>query len=468
MRLTNVGICAAVRAAVSSSASDPYSCEALANVAGRLNQAVALLSGIRPTTKQSVAMAVHVALRGDAGLDAWVAHGAEAGARTQRVAAALRAARARAERALASHDCEAFEAVVSDVPQSNDPFADAPRLCANDYAERARAKHRAARELLRERRRDVRERLASTEAAEKAHRARVDERIAADAAKAVADKHRAAAAADAERRDAAARRAAAAAARKAVADNAAAAKRSASALTPVITSTTATTATTTTTTTTPPRAPPAATAPATVLTSKKTTSASIVAATKPSPAAAAVTQSKKPEWPADAAATRDAFKVLVEQGKAFRTSKDGGTKRARLSLKKAINLAANQVAASQRQVARCVDSLAGALHTAHGLGPAVHAWAVVEVARRLVSDAAKGEQGAAQFALAYVLSGVVSRAPNVPVAVGAVRGVLLEICCYVAPVFPRRRHDEKDSAYRQRIGARDEEGAERYSNRMAA
>lgn len=380
------------------------------------------------------AMAAPVAQR-SAGMEAWAAHGLGASLRAQRVAAAVRGARHRAERALTSVTCDAFQVALI---EPDDPFA---RVV--DFGDNGA--HRAVRDRLRSRRKQARDRLAGAERAEKALLMRIAQRDAAEQRMRTDEARREKMRREEEERN------------KPLRDHSRVAATQAALADPAPEPVSA-----------PIAKPVAPKVENLLVVAPKVEDLLVVAPRLKTVEAAAPAPLAEPVWPADAAATRDSFKALVEHGSSFGASKEAGIKRARLALKKAINLAGNQVAASERQVARCVSALCGALRDAHRHGHAAHAWAAVEVSRRLVSDASSAEQGAAQFALAYVLSGVVKNAPDVALATLALRGVLLEECVYTAPVFPRRKRDESNEAYRKRIGARDGEDTERYANRMAA
>lgn len=379
-------------------------------------------------------------MQGNAALDAWTTHSALAAARAHRIAASVRAARARAERALSLDDCAVFNAAQTHIDLITDPFAPAQPPCAANIALRARVKHRATRDKLRKRRQVARDRLQRTEAATKAKALAHAQKQAE--ARAEAEKQEAQAA---ERRKAAIE----AEQRANVAAEAAAKAAAHAAPTPLPEAT--------------PKSPDPEVAP--VL---PPSAPSSQAATDQVTVVDAAPVRDDGALPEDVQNVRNDFVQLVQAGAAFGGSKDGATKRARLNLKKAINRAANQVAASQHQVSRCVASISAALRNAYAQSGGAYAWAVVEMSRRLISDASSAERGAAQFALAKVALGAIECAPDVKFAAVAMRGALLETCIYIAPCFPRKNRQETDKHFRARIGASDKEGPERYSRRMAA
>lgn len=361
----------------------------------------------------------------DEGLSAWLRHGSRAGERAARVAAGVRAARAQAEDELARGG-QSVELMAARTLRAADSTLALRRM----QVARTDA---ALRRAVRSRRAAACDRIAKAERAAQLARERARVRALqeaarrAAAAKAAREADERARATEAERRDgeirAAAERARADAARRAAEEQA----RIAAAETAAAES------------------------------AQRAAAASAAAASAPG----------RIEWPPSAAETRAAYARMNEAADGFRKSKEPDTKRLRLSLKKAINLAGNQVAASERQVAKSVQAMVRALRTAAAAGVPAHAFAVGEVAERLVGEGGTAARGAAVFAVAAVMAGVAAHAPDRSSMVGALRGAFLARCIYVAPASARRGPGDTDADWRARIGSRDGEGAEGYINRMA-
>lgn len=171
-------------------------------------------------------------------------------------------------------------------------------------------------------------------------------------------------------------------------------------------------------------------------------------------------------WPADAMNSYVEFEELVAKSETFGNSTQPELKRVRTTMKRAINKAGNQVAGSQTQVARCIDLIVGALNTSATDEPA-HAWACVFAARRLVRAGESVAVGPLCFAVASVMAGVCAFAPQPNIMKIAARGALLEGNTATAPHFVRQREGESAEQFRERSGARKDEGSEALMNRAA-
>jgi len=191
----------------------------------------------------------------------------------------------------------------------------------------------------------------------------------------------------------------------------------------------------------------------------------------PPPTASATHRSAAREGELSEEVTRiiEGYDALLEEGTSFGTSTQGDVKRARTILKKAINKAGNQIAGSQKQVTRCIALIVDALNKSiSGAAPlGAHAWCCTTAAKRLLLAAENVTGGAMRFAIAFVIVGIITNAPDKQRMELAMRGALISECKAIIPRFARKQKDESVENYRRNIGARPGENLEKLSNRWA-
>jgi GLE1-like protein len=158
---------------------------------------------------------------------------------------------------------------------------------------------------------------------------------------------------------------------------------------------------------------------------------------------------------------------VSSEADAFRN--DAAMKRPRLLLKKRVNLAANQIAASVKSVCTKIGDMVGTLGEASRSGiPAAMSFTMREIAERLVAEGAGSValSRAAAFAVGAVVVGVVAQSPDPPTMRNVVLGAFYAKCAYIIPTYVRRHKGETDVSFRSRLNYLADESAEAYVERM--
>lgn len=161
------------------------------------------------------------------------------------------------------------------------------------------------------------------------------------------------------------------------------------------------------------------------------------------------------------------WKDVSAEANAFR--QNPSMKKVRLTIKKQVNLAVNQIAASVKQVSGKVRDLCRVLRDTKRMGgSAGEAFAMKEVAERLVneSDGTVALSKTTAFAVAAVIVGVAATAEQVEKMRDVIFAAFFNHCMYTMPRYTRRKRSETIDDYRSRIGYKDGEEAESYLERM--
>lgn len=172
------------------------------------------------------------------------------------------------------------------------------------------------------------------------------------------------------------------------------------------------------------------------------------------------------DWPSDVQRTRERWAAVCKSAELFRG--DARMKKPRIALRKRINLVANQVAASKRQVTANVSTLVAVVRDARNAGAQAEDFVVKEIAERLVAEGAGpvALSTTAAFAVAYVIVGVCAHVPDTEKMCNSVLGALYDACMYTAPKYVYRQPGESNEEYAARFGYKQDEKFEDYVERM--
>ena len=177
--------------------------------------------------------------------------------------------------------------------------------------------------------------------------------------------------------------------------------------------------------------------------------------------------SREIDWPPDVAKIRQQWEECGKIAEEFR--KNAAMKKARLGLRKRINLAVNKSAGSVKQVKLSVGELSAILSDASALsGRSAEMFAMREIAERLV-----GEGGTtialsrdSAFAISAVIVGIVAVAKDRDSMRNVIMGAFYNKCVYAAPAYIKRQPREDDEQFRERLGYLKGENGEGYMERM--
>lgn len=173
-----------------------------------------------------------------------------------------------------------------------------------------------------------------------------------------------------------------------------------------------------------------------------------------------------PEAPEDISRVVRVWNTLCNEAEPFR--RDPSMKKPRLEVKKQINLMVNQIAASVKQVTVKITNLCQILRSAlTGGGPGGEAFAMKEIAQRLVSEAdgSVALSRTAAFAVGSVIVGVTAGARDPSLMRDAFLGAFYKHCIYTMPAYGARNKNEPAAEYKLRIGYKDSETPESYMER---
>eukprot|EP00177_Eucheuma_denticulatum_P003013 GFKZ01005417.1.p1 GENE.GFKZ01005417.1~~GFKZ01005417.1.p1 ORF type:complete len:575 (+),score=86.68 GFKZ01005417.1:334-2058(+) len=157
---------------------------------------------------------------------------------------------------------------------------------------------------------------------------------------------------------------------------------------------------------------------------------------------------------------------LCDQAEPFR--REPSMKKPRLEVKKQVNLMVNQIAASVKQVSVKVENLCQVLRNASsGGGPSGEAFAMKEIAQRLVSesDGSVALNRTAAFAVGAVIVGVAAGCREPSRMRNTFLGAFYRHCIYTIPAYAIRDKGESAEDFRYRIGYKDGETPEGYMER---
>jgi GLE1-like protein len=173
------------------------------------------------------------------------------------------------------------------------------------------------------------------------------------------------------------------------------------------------------------------------------------------------------ELPPHVAMVNRLWAHISTEAQSFRD--DPAMKRPRLLLKKRVNLAANQIAASVKSVCIKIGDLVGTMGEASRSGvPTALSFTMREIAERLVAEGAGSValSRSAAFAVGAVIVGVVAQSPDPEMMRNVVLGAFYAKCIYVIPTFARRHNGETVESFRSRLGYLPDEAADAYIERM--
>lgn len=162
------------------------------------------------------------------------------------------------------------------------------------------------------------------------------------------------------------------------------------------------------------------------------------------------------------------FDAVHRDAEVFR--QDFSAKKMRMEIKKRVNLAVNQIAASIKQVTVKVQELSALLaeSTTYTV-PGAHSFALREMATRLVAESDRNvsvSRGSA-FAVANVIVGVASSAYDPMKVKDIFLGAFYRHCIYTMPAYGVKRPSESKENYQKRLGYKEDESAESYIERMS-
>lgn len=166
----------------------------------------------------------------------------------------------------------------------------------------------------------------------------------------------------------------------------------------------------------------------------------------------------------------DGFKVwgqVCAEAEEFRNNP--AKKKGRLILKKQVNLAVNQIAASVKQVwKKVVDLTRTVSETKASQGVLGESFVMKMIAERLIaeSDGSAALSKTTAFAVASVIVGLVASVENCNKFRYVFLGAFYDHCMYTIPRYAKRRKGESAADYKQRIGYKEDEDSESYLERM--
>ncbi|KAI0565849.1 RNA export mediator [Gracilaria domingensis] len=144
-------------------------------------------------------------------------------------------------------------------------------------------------------------------------------------------------------------------------------------------------------------------------------------------------------------------------------------KRARLTLRKRVNLAVNQIAASVKQVWRKVVDLTKIVAEMKASYSTIgESFVMKMIAERLISesDGSAALSKTTAFAVAAVIVSLTASVENVKKFRFVFLGAFYDHCIYTIPRYEKRRRGESVDDYKTRIGYKEGEDAESYLERM--
>ncbi|CAN8066625.1 unnamed protein product [Agarophyton chilense] len=144
-------------------------------------------------------------------------------------------------------------------------------------------------------------------------------------------------------------------------------------------------------------------------------------------------------------------------------------KRTRLTFKKQVNLAVNQIAASIKQVWRKVVDLSKIVAELKANYSTVgESFAMKMIAERLISesDGSAALSKTTAFAVASAIVGLTASVENVSKFRYIFLGAFHDHCIYTIPRYEKRRQGESIDHYKSRIGYKEDEDSESYLERM--
>lgn len=158
---------------------------------------------------------------------------------------------------------------------------------------------------------------------------------------------------------------------------------------------------------------------------------------------------------------------ICAEAEAFRV--DAGMKKPRLLLKKRINLAANQIAASVKSVCTKIRDIVGTLNEAHrsNMQSAV-SFTMKEIAERLVAEGGStvALSRTSAFAVGSVIVGVVAHSPDPAFMRNVMLGAFFDKCAFTIPTYVLRHKHETEKSFRSRLNFLVDENTEAYVERM--
>lgn len=175
---------------------------------------------------------------------------------------------------------------------------------------------------------------------------------------------------------------------------------------------------------------------------------------------------KSEDAPPDVSHTIEEWNKLCDEAEPFR--RDPSMRKPRIEVKKQVNLMVNQIAASVKQVSVKVQNLCQVLRNAlSGGGPTGEAFAMKEIAQRLVSesDGSVALNRTAAFAVGAVIVGVCAGCRNPSRMRDTFLGAFYRHCIYTVPAYAIRDKGESAEDFRHRIGYKDGETPEGYMER---
>lgn len=163
----------------------------------------------------------------------------------------------------------------------------------------------------------------------------------------------------------------------------------------------------------------------------------------------------------------DVYEKFRETADVFR--KDSSMKQPRLALKKTINKAVNQISCTIAQVQWVIRQLCTVFQNVGSLGMAnAYPFAVHEIASRLVTEADSTVSSNMDFAFGVgaIIVGITANAPNIQEMHDVVLGTFYQHCVFTRPHFPTRNKGEDAKKFRLRMGYREDETEEEFSQRV--
>ncbi|PXF42568.1 Nucleoporin GLE1 [Gracilariopsis chorda] len=161
------------------------------------------------------------------------------------------------------------------------------------------------------------------------------------------------------------------------------------------------------------------------------------------------------------------WKEISTEAEEFRNNP--AMKKGRLILKKRVNLAVNQIAASVKQVwKKVVDLTRIVSETKASQGILGESFVMKMIAQRLIaeSDGSAALCKTTAFAVASVIVGLTASVDNYNKFRYVFLGAFYDHCMYTIPRYAKRRKGESAAEYKERIGYKEDEDSESYLERM--